>query len=168
MTLLAQSEVYQEWLMRTERNRADIFEAFDKIWEKQGNVICEVGENVKIFHSGKIISCKDLCDKPIFGSEDKDEAESYLNFDGPNQRKLCTFQTLRTCKFAHLGGSFEENGFSELLRSKGIDEDPLRAISAREWAANKEIDGWQRDIDKGELLVFRPLKILNLCSIQTL
>ena len=166
MTPLIQTEAYERWLTLTENNRPEIFEAFDSLWEKQGKVIREVSENFEIYHSGRIISHTYLDDKPIFGSEFKEEAEDYLNFDGPSQRSLCTFQTLRTCKFAYLGGSFLENGFSDFLWSKGITEDQLRAISAREWAASKVIDGWYRDIGKGEMLVFRPLQTLSLCSVQ--
>lgn len=166
MTPLIQTEIYKKWSTLTESNRLEVFEAFDNIWEKQGNVLREVRKNVKIFHSGKIISHEHFDDKPIFGSENKEEAKSYLDFDGPNQRNLCTFQTLRTCKFAHLGGSFLENGFSDFLWSKGISTDQLRTISAREWAEKQAIDGWYRDIDQGELLVFKPLQTLDLCSVQ--
>ncbi|MEN8742251.1 MAG: hypothetical protein ABF308_21105 [Phaeobacter gallaeciensis] len=164
-----QTDIYKKWLDLTEINHTDIFKAFDNLWERYGNIIHEVGENTKIFHAGTITSYENFEDQPIFGSESEVEAEDYLKFSGSNQRKICTFQTVRACRFAYLGGSFIENEFADFLWSKGakgLFADQLRAISAREWAANKSIDGWYRDIDRGELLVFRPLQTLRLSSVQ--
>lgn len=167
MTPLVQTDIYKKWLIATEHNRSEIFESFDNLWANYGNNLYEIGENIKIFHAGQILSFENFDDKPIFCSENKTEAESYLNFDGPGQRSLSTFSTVRACKFAYLGGSFIENGFADILWAKGIRADPLRAISAREWAADKSIDGWYRDIGRGELLMFRPLQTLRLTSKET-
>ena len=170
MTPLTHTDTFKKWLSLTENTRGEIFEAFDDLWKRHGNFVHEIGENIEIFHAGTLTSYEDFDDKPIFGSEVKEEAEDYLKFDSPNRRKVCTFHTHRACKFACLGGSFIENGFADFLWSKGIKgplADPLRAISAREWAADKPIDGWHRDIGRGELLVLRPLQTLRLSSVQT-
>lgn len=168
MTPLVQTTIYKTWLGLDEDNRTRIFGAFDELWDKHGNTAYEIKDDIELFHAGHIFSYSDLKDKPIFCSESKSEAESYLKFDGAIQRKISTFHTLRVCKFAYFGGSFIENGFADFLWSiglKGSQADLLRSISAREWAAHKSIDGWYRNIGRGELLVFRPLQTLSLSSI---